>query len=148
MKPLVDKYSGRYWKIEITKAKERSKSFIDMAEESIRVYNAHKQINVLTDTERRLNSWWYCVNTLMPAYYSSTPKAEVGLRKRTGGIIEELSATILERNVQYQMDVNFPFDTIGSNATLQFLLTGRAVLWPRYEVDSLQAVRFCGLATK
>jgi hypothetical protein len=135
MKPLVDKYSGRYWKIEITKAKERSKSFIDMAEESIRVYNAHKQINVLTDTERRLNSWWYCVNTLMPAYYSSTPKAEVGLRKRTGGIIEELSATILERNVQYQMDVNFPFDTIGSNATLQFLLTGRAVLWPRYEVE-------------
>lgn len=135
MKSLVRKYSGRYWKIQITKAKERSKSFIDMAEESIRVYNAQKQINVLTDTERRLNSWWYCVNTLIPAYYSSTPKAEVGLRKRTGGIIEELSATILERNVQYQMDVNFPFDTVGSNATLQFLLTGRAVLWARYEVE-------------
>lgn len=135
MKPLIDKFSGRYWKIELTKAKERSKQFIDMAEESIRVYNAQKQLNVFTDAERRLNSWWYCVNTLLPAYYSSTPKAEVNLRKRTGGVLEELSATILERNIQYQMDVNFPFDSVGYNSALQLLLTGRAVLWPRYEAE-------------
>ena len=135
IKPLVEKYSGQYWKSEITKAEERSKKFIEAAEESIRVYNAQKQVGILNDTERRLNSWWYCVNTLLPAYYSSTPKAEVGLRKRTGGTIEELTATVLERNIQYNMDVNFPFDTVGSNSGLQFLLTGRAVLWARYEAE-------------
>ena len=135
MKPLIDKFSGRYWKGEINRAKEQSKQFVDMAEESIRVYNAQKQLNVFTDAERRLNSWWYCVNTLIPAYYSSTPKTEVALRKRTGGVLEEISATILERNIQYQMDVNFPFDSIGYNAALQLLLTGRSVLWPRYEVE-------------
>jgi len=135
IKPLVERFSSTYWKTEITRAEERSKKFIEMAEESIRVYNAQKQVGILNDTERRLNVWWYCVNTLLPAYYSSTPKAEVSLRKRTGGTLEELSAVILERNIQYLMDCEFPFDTVGYNAALQFLLTGRAVLWARYEAE-------------
>ena len=135
IKPLVERFSSTYWKTEITRAEERSKKFFEMAEESIRVYNAQKQVGILNDTERRLNVWWYCVNTLLPAYYSSTPKAEVSLRKRTGGTIEELSATMLERNIQYNMDVNFPFDNVGYNAALQFLLTGRSVLWARYEAE-------------
>jgi hypothetical protein len=135
IKPLVERFSSTYWKTEITRAEERSKKFIEMAEESIRVYNAQKQVGILNDTERRLNVWWYCVNTLLPAYYSSTPKAEVSLRKRTGGTLEELSAVILERNIQYVMDCEFPFDTVGYNAALQFLLTGRAVLWARYEAE-------------
>ena len=135
IKPLVERFSSTYWKTEITRAEERSKKFIEMAEESIRVYNAQKQVGILNDTERRLNVWWYCVNTLLPAYYSSTPKAEVSLRKRTGGTLEELSAVILERNIQYVMDCEFPFDNVGYNAALQFLLTGRSVLWARYEAE-------------
>lgn len=135
IKPLVERFSSTYWKTEITRAEERSKKFIEMAEESIRVYNAQKQVGILNDTERRLNVWWYCVNTLLPAYYSSTPKAEVSLRKRTGGTLEELSAVILERNIQYLMDCEFPFDNVGYNSALQFLLTGRAVLWARYEAE-------------
>lgn len=132
IKPLVKRFSGSYWKSEITKAEERSKKFIKAAEESIRVYNAQRKVGILNDTERRLNSWWYCVNTLLPAYYSSTPKAEVTLRKLSGGVVEEISATILERNLQYILDCEFPFDQVGYNAALQFLLTGRAVLWARY----------------
>ena len=135
IKPLVEKYSGQYWKSEITKAEERSKKFIEAAEESIRVYNAQKHVGILNDTERRLNSWWYCVNTLVPAYFSSTPKAEVSLRKRTGGVIEELTAVGLERNTQYCMDCDFSFDSVGYNYALQLLLTGRAVSWARYEVE-------------
>jgi len=133
--PLVKRFTGPYWKTEITRAQERSKRFIELAEESIRVYNAQKRVGILNDAERRLNSWWYCVNTLLPAYYSSTPKAEVTLRKRTGGTLEEVSAVLLERNIQYNMDVGFPFDLVGYNAALQFLLTGRSVLWARYDAE-------------
>ena len=135
IKPLVEKFSGAYWKSEIGKAEDRSKQFVELAEESVRVYNAQKQVGILNDTERRLNSWWYCINTLLPAYYSSTPKAEVTLRKRAGGVIEEMSAVILERNIQYSMDMDCSFDLVGYNAALQFLLTGRAVLWARYEAE-------------
>jgi hypothetical protein len=134
-KPTVDKYSGRWWKSEITRAEERRKKFIEASEESIRVYNAQKQVGVLNDAERRLNVWWYCTNTLLPAYYSSTPKAEVNLRKRTGSLPYEMGSVVLERNTQYAMDVHFDFDKVGYQASLQFLLTGQAVLWARYVAE-------------
>jgi len=132
IKPLVQKYSPRWWKSQITQSQERRKKFIEAAEESIRVYNAQKKVGILNDAERRLNVWWYCINTLLPAFYSSTPKAEVNLRKRTGGIPYELGSVILERNTQYAMDMHFDFDKVGYNAALQFLLTGQGVLWARY----------------
>lgn len=132
IKPLVQKYSPRWWKAQITQSEERRRKFIETAEESIRVYNAQKQVGILNDAERRLNVWWYCINTLLPAYYSSTPKAEVNLRKRTGGIPYELGSVILERNTQFVMDTHFDFDKVGYNAALQFLLTGQSVLWARY----------------
>jgi len=132
IKPLIQKYSPRWWKAQITQSQEHRKRFVEQAEESIRVYNAQKQVGILNDAERRLNVWWYCVNTLLPAYYSSTPKAEVNLRKRSGGIPYELGSVILERNTQYAMDLHFDFDKIGYNAALQFLLTGQSVLWARY----------------
>jgi hypothetical protein len=135
IKPLVERFSSRYWKSEVSRAKKRSEEFVKMAEESIKVFNAHKNIGFLSDSERRLNCWWYCNNTLLPAYYSSTPKAEVSLRKRTGGIVEELSAIALERNIQYDMDTEFPFDLVGHTLATHYLLTGRAVSWARYEAE-------------
>jgi hypothetical protein len=132
IKPLIQKYSPRWWKAQITQSESRRRKFIETAEESIRVYNAQKQVGILNDAERRLNVWWYCINTLLPAYYSSTPKAEVNLRKRTGGLPYELGSVILERNTQFAMDTHFDFDKVGYNAALQFLLTGQGVLWARY----------------
>lgn len=133
VKPLKAKYSDSWWKNELTKSEERRKKFVEAAEESIKVYNAQKHVGLFNDVERRLNVWWYCVNTLLPAFYSSTPKAEVNLRKRTGGLKYELGSVILERNVQYALDQYFNFDLVGFNAALQFLLTGQAVLWARYD---------------
>ena len=130
--PLSQKYSPRWWKSQLTDSAERRKKFIEYAEESIRVYNAQKQTGMLNDVERRLNVWWYVNNTLLPAYFSSTPKAEVNLRKRTGGLAAEFGSVILERNVQYAMDVHFDFDILGYNAAMQLLLTGQSVLWARY----------------
>lgn len=136
IKPLVKRFSAEYWKSQITLAEDRRKDFFKAAEESIKVYNSQKHVHIFADVERRINVWWYCVNTLLPAYYSSTPKAEVLLRKRSGGVMHEMSAVILERNLQYQMDCEFNFDQVGYNAALQFLLTGQAVLWARYKFES------------
>jgi hypothetical protein len=130
--PLSQKYSPRWWKSQLTDSVERRKKFTESAEESIRVYNAQKQVGMLNDVERRLNVWWYCNQTLLPAYFSSTPRAEVNTRKRTGGIPYQLGSVILERNIQYAMDVHFDFHLVGLNAALQLLLTGQSVLWARY----------------
>lgn len=134
--PLVKRFSAEYWKSQLTLAEDRRKDFLKAAEESINVYNSKKHVHIFADVERRINVWWYIINTLIPAYYSSTPKAEVLLKKRSGGIIHEMSSVILERNLQYQMDCEFNFDQVGYNAALQFLLTGQGVLWARYKFES------------
>lgn len=130
--PAVEKYSAKYWKSQLTLAEARHKEFWDRAKESINCYKAAHEFD---DAKRRLNVWWYCVNTLMPAYYSSTPKAEVTLRKRVGGLEYELGAVAIERNTQYALDEHFNFDDVCYNAALQFLLTGRSILWARYDAE-------------
>lgn len=127
-----EKYTGKWWHMQLSSAETRHHKFQDEAKESIQMYKARKE---LSDTQRRLNVWWYITNTLLPAYYSSTPKAEVNLRKRVGGAKYQLGAVVLERNTQFAMDEHFNFDLVGYNAALQFLLTGRAVLWARYEAE-------------
>lgn len=130
--PAIKKYSSSYWSSQIQLATNRHEKFVSQSKESIKVYKAQHDF---TDTQRRINVWWYCVNTLLPAYYSSTPKAQVSLRKRAGGTIPELGSVILERNVQYALDEYFDFNLVGYNSALQFLLTGRATLWARYDVE-------------
>jgi hypothetical protein len=130
--PQVEKFGARYWNAQIQAAIDRHQPFFDAGAESIKLYKAKHE---LTETKRRLNIWWYCINTLLPAYYSSTPKAQVRLRKRTGSLAAEAGAVILERNTQYAMDECFDFDRVAQNATLQYLLTGRAILWARYEPE-------------
>ena len=124
------KYTAKYWNQQIQASLDRQQKFFDQARESIKVFNA---THSLEDVQRKLNCWWYSVNMLLPAYYSSTPKCETRLRKRAGSQIIELGSVVLERNVQYSMDEDFDFDIVGYNAAQQFLLTGRAVLWGRYE---------------
>lgn len=127
-----EKYTGAWWHSQLSSAENRHDKFFEEAKESIQIYKARKE---MTDTQRRLNVWWYLVNTLLPAYYSSTPKAEVNLRKRTGAMKYQLGAVVLERNTQYAMDEHFDFDMVGYNAALQFLLTGRSILWARYVAE-------------
>lgn len=130
-----ERFTADYWNSEITQSEERRKKFVEWGQESIRVYNTTHDLH---DVQRKLNAWWYCVNMLLPAYFSSTPKAEILLRKRSGGTIYELTSVILERNVQYAMDEMFDFQQIGIDAALQFLLTGQAVLWARYESEIME----------
>ena len=139
------KYTGGWWHSQLTMSENLQEKFVEQSKESIQSYKGRRE---LPDTERRLNVWWYIVNTLLPAYYSSTPKCEVQLRKRVGGLQYEAGAVVLERNTQYAMDEHFDFDLTGYNAALQFLLTGRACLWARYEAEfQVEQVEFALLQT-
>lgn len=127
------KYDSAYWGLEVGNAiKRQEKFFIKEAEQSIRVYNSRENYEGL---ERRANIWWYVVNTLLPALYSSTPRAEVNLRKYAGSQELDLAAVLLERNVQRSMDLDFDFDFVGFSSALSLLLTGRSVLWACYECE-------------
>lgn len=126
----AEKYTGRYWASEIKASADRHNDFSNQAKESINQYGAKKEFE---DVERKLNVWWFVVQTLLPAYFSQTPKAEVNLRRLSGNQLFQHGALLLERNVQYSMDEHFDFEHVGVNSALQFLLTGRAVIWARYD---------------
>lgn len=127
-----ERYSAKYWNSEVSSALERHKKFFDQAKESINVFNGWHKID---EAERKLNCWWYLVESLIPAFYSSTPKVEVNLRKNAGGVIYQIVSTGLERSTQYALDEYFDFDSVGLGSARSFLLTGRAILWARYQAD-------------
>lgn len=129
----ASKYSARYWDKEIQRAKKAHEEFVESAKESIKAYSAKEVFKNVGDCERRRNVWWYVTETLLPAYFSRTPKAEAELRKREGSPIYQLAARALEREVQYGLDEFFDFDAVLEGAARALLLTGRSVLWCRYE---------------
>lgn len=134
----IERYSAQYWAKEITSGLDRYKKTFDQARESIDVFSGKKK---LEDVERRLSCWWYLIESLMPAYFSSTPKVEVGLRKKAGDSIYQIVATGLERSTQYCLDECFDFASIGLISARQFLLTGSASLWARYDAEIEDKVR-------
>lgn len=133
---MAEKYTPEYWSSEIRRARdEREKKFYQQAEESIKLYNcAHD----LDDVVRKLNCWWYCASTLLPAYYSRAPKVEASLRKRAGSAIYNLASVSIERAVQYVLEEEMDFDDLGYQAAVQFELVGLGVLWVRYDASVIQ----------
>lgn len=130
----VERYSPEFWASEIRLGLKRHDTFFQDAKESIDVYNArHKWADL--KLERRISCWWYVTNTILPAYYSSTPKVRSELRKKAGTQAHQMTSLILERGTQYAMDEFFDFDDVALGSALEFLLTGRGIIWCRYEAD-------------
>lgn len=125
-------YSARYWADEIARAEERYKPFVEMARESIKVFKAGFNLPLC---DRKLNCWWETVTTLLPAYCSSTPKAEAELRNKAGTTLHQQGAILQQRTIQYQIDEEFDFEETCVESAQGLMLTGRAVLWPRYEAE-------------
>ncbi len=128
----MKQYTEKYWSQEIERSKKKRDGFYSNAAQSIDIYNCKGELD---DVQRRLNVWWYLVNTLLPAYYSRVPKVEVSLKKKSGSSIYQIASLGLERATQYALDEHFDFSDVGYNAALQFLLVGQACLWVRYDAN-------------
>lgn len=128
----IERFSPKYWNTEISQGLERYKKFFDQGAESIKVYRGGHTLDEVT---RRLNCWWYLIETVLPAYFSSAPKVEINLRKRAGGTIYQIVSTGLERSTQYAMDSCFDFSDVAYNAAKTWALIGQAALWPSYEAE-------------
>jgi hypothetical protein len=128
----VERYSASYWLSELTRSETDHDKFKTAAEQSIKIYTGAQQME---GCSRGLSLWWAHVNTMLPAFYSSTPKVEADLRKKSGNPMHTAGARFLERVTQFNLDEEQEIDEAGYNAVLQFMLTGRAVLWARYESE-------------
>lgn len=81
---------------------------------------------------RRYALLWSNIQTLGPAIYSRPPKPEVTRRYYDKDPTARLASAVLERALQYEMDVTgFHAEVLACRD--DYLLAGRGTLWQRYE---------------
>ena len=80
---------------------------------------------------RRFNIFWSNVETLKPAIYARTPKADVGRRYKDADPVGRVASELIERALNYSGDA-YDFDGRMKACRDQFLLVGRASAWVRY----------------
>lgn len=80
----------------------------------------------------RFNVFWANVQIRMPALYARNPKAVVARRYKDKDPIGRVTSEVLERSIQYTLDVVNPMMLINRQAILDFELPGRGTTWIRY----------------
>ena len=82
--------------------------------------------------DTRMNIFYSNVDTLKSALYFKTPRPKVRRRFRDNDPVGRTVATVLERGLQYQLDV-YNFDMAVRRAIEDYLIVGRGVLRVTYE---------------
>jgi len=127
----MNKYTDKHWSDQLTRSRNAHIEFNKQAEDSIAVFDRRNSVD--RDVVRQIGLWWYTIDTLLPVYCSRIPRVEVQLRKRVGKSLDQIASQGLERAVQYGLEGYFDFLETVQGLAKDFLLTGRAVSWVRYE---------------
>ena len=125
------------WLAEIAARGEdaKEKAWIARGKKVVRRYRDERE---LMAEGSRFNILWSNVETILPATYARTPKADVTRRNKDADPISRTAAEILERALQYELSEYPDFDEAMKQAIKDRLLPGRGVAWVRfeeYEVD-------------
>ena len=121
------------WQQELKMAKKEDEKWIKRGKKIVRRYRDDRQ--GYSDNAKRYNILWSNVQTLTPALYGKTPKAEVGRRWKDKDPVGRTAALILERALQFELDQKPDFDEAMKCAVLDRLLPGRGTAWVRFEAS-------------
>lgn len=132
-------YTPKWWLSELKRSKEAHEQFYKNAEEAIDAYVDKRKLLGSVDSDadisRRMNVWWSIIETQLPAYYARTPKVEVSLKRQRGNVLDTVAAQAWEYGTFYSIEEHQDFDYVMVHAIRQWMLTGRSVLWHRYEAQ-------------
>lgn len=122
------------WLAELKLAKREDEKFIERGDRIIRRYRDDRKN--FTTYGRRFNILWSNVETLKPALYGKTPRAEVSRRWKDSDPVGRTASVIIERCLQYEIDKG-DFDAAMKLAIIDRLLPGRGTVWVRFEEKEL-----------
>ena len=122
------------WLAELKLAKREDEKFIERGDRIIRRYRDDRKN--FTTYGRRFNILWSNVETLKPALYGKTPRAEVSRRWKDSDPVGRTASVIIERCLQYEIDKG-DFDAAMKLAIIDRLLPGRGTVWVRFEQKEL-----------
>ena len=132
-----DKKSSEKWLSAITERGEDAaeKKWVERSKKIVRRYRDERE--AMFDGSR-FNILWSNIETIFPATYARTPKADVTRRYKTPDPVARCAAQIIERALQYEIDQYPDFDETMRLAIKDRLLPGRGVAWVRFETYDVQ----------
>jgi hypothetical protein len=122
------------WLAELKLAKREDDKFIERGDRIIKRYRDDRKN--FTTYGKRFNILWSNVETLKPALYGKTPRAEVSRRWKDSDPVGRTASVIIERCLQYEIDKG-DFDASMKLAIIDRLLPGRGTVWVRFEEKEL-----------
>ncbi|RUV23466.1 hypothetical protein, partial [Mesorhizobium sp. M1A.F.Ca.IN.022.04.1.1] len=99
-----------------------------------RIRKLYRYENNRSTQKRRYQIFWANVETMKPTVYAKVPKAVVESRFRTGDPVARIASTLLERTIQFQLDLN-DYDRTFKQMRDDYLLYARGVPRLRYEPE-------------
>ncbi len=133
--------SAAFWLSEIASSKIKYGDWHKRGDAIIRRYKDERsvgtQTNNLTDA-KKLNLLWSNVETVKPALYSQTPKANVTRRNKDEDALGRTAATIIERCVAASLGTQVgmsTFDDVMGDVRDDLLLPGQGVAIEEYGAD-------------
>lgn len=124
------------WLSELKLAKREDEKWAKRGKKIVKRYRDER--SGWSDTAKRFNILWANVQTILPALYGKTPRAQVERRYKDQDPIGRTAAQILERALQYEIDHYGDFDAAIKSAVTDRLLPGRGVAWVRFETKEAE----------
>jgi hypothetical protein len=130
------------WKTELKQAKREDESWIKRGKKIVKRYRDER---TQSQTSKRYNILWSNIQTVLPAVYGKTPRAQVERRWKDKYPVSRAASTILERALQYEIDHDGDYDHAIKLAVTDRLLPGRGVAWIRFDTQEVQTIDGSGM---
>ena len=124
--------SAQYWQMELDAADKAEDDWRRRAHHVIDRYRDERNIDMITSYDKKFNILWSNTETLKGALFAKMAKPDVRRRFPDGNPVTRQIAKVVERVLDYGMDVYGESKTVQS-ALEDYLLPGRGVVWVVYD---------------
>lgn len=131
--PAADKVKlAKKWRAEIAAAEKGQAKWVERANKVEKIYNDERDSS--TGRSRKFNILWSNVETLRPAVYMQTPKAQAVRRYRDRDPVARMGSMLLERCIQTSCEL-YDFDNQMDQVVRDRLVVGRGQCWAFYDPE-------------
>lgn len=132
----------RRWTQELKLSADEDKKWLKRGDKIVKRYRDER--SGISDNGKRYNILWANIQTMLPALYGRTPRAQVERRWKDKDPVGRAASVILERALQYEIDHYGDFDNTNKHAVLDRLLPGRGTAWVRFETKEVETIEVEG----
>lgn len=137
---------AQQWLSDLSLSKKEDEKWVKRGKKIVKRYRDDR--DSARDGSKRFNILWSNVQTMLPALYGKTPRAQVERRYKDQDPIGRTASTILERCLQYEIDHYGDFDASNKLAITDRLIPGRGVVWVRFETKEHEEIEEGGKVDK